>query len=75
MNTEMKRVWHEAQGRNVTVNGWQEGSESIPGFATMPDQTTRTTFAVRRREPLADALGRAQARMAAGRGNGRPRAS
>ena len=69
MNTELVRVLYEAQGKNVTVNGWQEGIESTPGFVTVTDETTLTTFSVRRGQPLGDALGKAQARMAAGQGN------
>jgi hypothetical protein len=66
-NAEMARVWQEAQGIDVTVNGWQEGSKNVPGFATVTDNDTRTTFAVKHREPLADALDRLRARTAAGR--------
>jgi len=61
---EMARVRIEAQGHNVVINGWQEGTEGIPGFATVTDMATRTTFGVICGEPLAHALGRAQARMA-----------
>ena len=66
-NEETMRVQYEAQGIDVTVDGWQEGSQNVRGFVTVTDKTTRTTFAVKRREPLADALGRTRARMAAGR--------
>lgn len=61
---EMQRVRIEAQSHAVTINGWQEGTESIPGFAMVTDKATRTTFGVNNGEPLADALGRAQKRMA-----------
>ena len=67
MNMETERVLYEAQGQDVTVNGWQEGSRNVPGFVTVTDKTTRTTFAVKHRERLADALDRTRARMAAGR--------
>ena len=67
LNTEMTRVQDEAKTENVTVDGWQEGTENIPGFATVTDKTTRTTFSVKSGEPLDYALGKAQARMAAGR--------
>ena len=66
MNMETARVRNEAKGENVTVNGWQEGSPNVPGFVTVTDKATRTTFAVKHRQPLADALGKAQARMVAG---------
>jgi hypothetical protein len=66
MNIETVRVRSEARGENVTVNGWQEGSQNVPGFVTVTDKTTRTTFAVKHHQPLADALGKAQARMVAG---------
>ena len=66
MNEEISRVRLETQGRNVTVNGWQEGAENVPGFAIVADETTRTSFSVRPGGPLPDALDKAQARMAAG---------
>ena len=72
MNTEMERVWHEAQGQTVTVNGWQEGLGNVPGFVLVTDQSTCTTFAVKRDQPLLEALNSAQARMAAGRSPTRP---
>lgn len=67
MNREMRRVLSEAEGWNVTVNGWQDGTKAVPGFATVTDRITLTTFAVKHGETLAGALVKAQARMAAGR--------
>ena len=69
MNNEMARVVGETRGKGVTVNGWQEGTGNVSGFAMVSDKTTRTTFGVKAGEPLADAMGRARARMAAGSRN------
>jgi hypothetical protein len=43
--------------------------QNVAGLAMVTDKTTRTTFSVKRGEPLADALDKAQARMGAGRRN------
>jgi hypothetical protein len=71
-NEEMARVLHEARGRSVLVNGWQEGAGNLPVFPLVTDQTSRTTFGVAPGEPLAAALGKARARMAKGRRGGKP---
>jgi hypothetical protein len=74
MNNEMDRVLLEARGAGVAVNGWQEGTGRISGFALVTDQTSGTTFGVRSDEPLAEALARARGRMAAGRQGRMPEA-
>ena len=67
MNPELSRVRQEAQGMYVKVDGWQEGTENVHGFASVTDKATRTTFAVKSGVPLADALRKVRARMAEGR--------
>lgn len=73
MDTEMTRVRHEARGKNVRVDGWQEGTEDLSGFALVTDGKTQTTFAVMLGQSLAVALSKARARMEAGLRNALPR--